>query len=52
MSEYFTKLKSLRANLKVGLDLCNYATKADLKNTAGIDTTDFANKNWLDSLKS
>ena len=32
MSEYFPKPKSLAANVKVELDLFNYATKADLKN--------------------
>ena len=31
MSEYFLKLKSTGANVKVELDLSNYATKADLK---------------------
>ena len=30
LSEYFPKPKSLGANIKVGLDLSNYATKADL----------------------
>ena len=28
--------------MKVGLDLSNYATKADLKNAAGVDRSDFA----------
>ena len=27
--------------MKVGLDLSNYATKADLKNATGVDTSDF-----------
>ena len=35
MSEYFPKLKSLGANVKVELDLSNYRTKADLKNATG-----------------
>ena len=39
MSEYFPKPKSLRANVKVELDLSNYATKADLKNATGVDTS-------------
>ena len=34
MSEYFPEPKSLGANVKVELDLSNYATKADLKNAA------------------
>ena len=45
MSEYFSKPKSLGANVKVQLDLSNYATKADLKNATGVDTPDFAKKN-------
>ena len=32
MSEYFPKPKPLRRNVKVELDLSNYATKVDLKN--------------------
>ena len=44
MSEYFPKPKSLGENLKVELDLSNYATKADLKNATGVDTSDFAKK--------
>ena len=35
MSEYFPKPKSLGANMKVELDLSNYATKADFKNATG-----------------
>ena len=37
MSQYFPKLNSLGANVKVELDLSNYATKADLKNVTGVD---------------
>ena len=44
MREYFPKSKSLGANVKVELDLSNYATKTDLKNTAGVDTSSFAKK--------
>ena len=36
MSEYFPKPKSLGGRVKVELDLSNYATKADLKNTTGL----------------
>ena len=32
------KPKSWRANVKVELDLSNYATKADLKNATSVDT--------------
>ena len=52
MSEYFPKTKSLGPNVKVELDLSNYATKADLKNTLGVDTSGFARKTDLANLKS
>ena len=52
MSEYFPKLQSLGANVKVKLDLSDYATKADLKNAMGVDTSDFSNKTDLANLKS
>ena len=39
MSQCFPNLKSLEANVKVELDLPNYATKADLKNATGVDTS-------------
>ena len=35
---------SLGANVKVELDLFNYATNTDLKNATGTDTSDFAKK--------
>ena len=31
--------------MKVKLHLSNYATKSDLKNAAGVDTSQFAQKN-------
>ena len=52
MSEYFPRPKSLEANVKVQLDLSNYATKADLKNAAGVDTLDSAKETDLANLKS
>ena len=42
MSQYFPEPKSLGGIVKVELDLSNYATKADLKNVAGVDTSKFA----------
>ena len=39
-------------NVKVELDLSNYATKAVLKNATGVDTFEFAKKVDLASLKS
>ena len=38
--------------MKVELDLSNYATKSDLKNAAGVDTSTFAKKVDLARLKS
>ena len=52
MIEYFPKPNSLGANVKVELDLSNYATKIDLKNAAGVDTSDFVKKTDLANLKS
>ena len=45
MSEYFPKPKSLGAKVKDEFDLSNYATKSDLKNTTGVDTSSLAKKN-------
>ena len=52
MSEFFPEPKSLGGKVKVELDLSNYATKTDLKNATGIDTSSFAKKVDLASLKS
>ena len=52
MREYFPKPKSLEVNEKFELDLSNYATKADFKNATGVDTSSFAKKVDLASLKS
>ena len=52
MSEYFPEPKSSGGKVKVELDLSNYATKADLKNATGVDTSSFAKKTDLANLKS
>ena len=52
MSEYFPEPKSLGERVIVELDLSNYATKADLKTTTGVDTSKFAKKADLANLKS
>ena len=52
MGEYVPRRESLGGKVKVGLDLCDYATKADLKNAKGVDTSDFVKKVDLVSLKS
>ena len=38
MSKYFPEPKSSARRVKVELDLPNYAAKADLKNSTGVDT--------------
>ena len=51
--QYFLKpYKRCSRNLKVELDLHNYATKADLKGATGVDTSNLAGKSYLDSLKA
>ena len=52
MSECFPEPKSSGGRVKVELDLSNYATRADLKNAAGVDISKFAKKVDLASLKS
>ena len=52
MSEYFLKRKFLRANVKVQLNLSNYAAKSDLRNARDVDTLYFAKKTDLADLKS
>ena len=52
MSEYIPKPKPLGANVKVVLDLSNYATKTDFKNATGVDTLSFAKELDLADLKS
>ena len=49
--EYFLKPKSLVANVKVELDLSNYATKADLENLTRFDTSEFGNRTDLANLR-
>ena len=51
-SNYFPKPKSLGGNVKVELDLTNFATKADLKDEAGVDTLDFLKETDFANLKS
>ena len=52
MSEYFPEQKPLAGKVNNELDLSNYATKADFKNATGVDTSKFAKKVDLASLKS
>ena len=53
MSKYFPKsFKSFGRNINVKVDLSNYATKTDLRNVTHIDTSSFALKTNLASLKT
>ena len=44
MSKYFHEPKSSGGTVRVDLDFSNYATKMDIKNTAGVDTSKFSKK--------
>ena len=53
MSQYFPKsFRGFGRNIGVKVDLSNYATKTDLKNVTHIDTSSFALKLDLPSLKT
>ena len=53
MSQYFPKpFRSFGGNINVKVDLSNYATKTDLKNITHTDTSSFALKTNLTSLKT
>ena len=53
MSRFLPKpFRSFGRNTKVKVDLSNYATKADIKNISHVDTSCFALKTNLESLKT
>ena len=53
MSKYFPKPhRSYGGNIEVEVDLSIYATKADIKNITHIDTSNFASKANLASIKT
>ena len=52
MSQYYPPCKSSSNNIKVELDLTNYATKNDLKNITHVDVSTYASKTNLAALKS
>ena len=52
MSQYYPPYKSSSNNIKVELDLTNYATKTDLNNITHVDTSSFASKTNLAALKT
>ena len=49
---YYPPYKSSSNNIKVKLDLTNYATKTDLKNITYVDVSSFAGKTNLAALKT
>ena len=53
MSKYYPKpYRSFGGNIKVKVDLSNYATKTDIKNISHVDTSSFALKTNLSNLKA
>ena len=53
MSQYFPKpLRSFGGNINLKVDPSHYATKTDLKNVTHVDTSSFALKTNLASLKT
>ena len=52
MSTYYPPYKSSSNNIKVELDLANYATKDDVKNITHVDVSSFASKTNLAALKT
>ena len=52
MATYYPPYKSSSNNVKVELDLTNYATKTDLKNITHVDVSSYASKTNLAALKT
>ena len=52
MTTYYPPYKSASNNIKVELDLTNYATKTDLKNITQTDVSSFASKTNFAALKT
>ena len=53
MSKYFPEsFRSFGRNINVKVDLSNYATKTDIKNISHVDTSSFALKTNLATLKT
>ena len=49
---YYPPYRSSSNNIKVKLDLSNYATKDDVKNITHVDVSSFASKTNLAALKT
>ena len=52
MTQYYPPYRSSSNNIKVKLDLVNYATKTDLKNITHVDVSSFTSKTNLAALKT
>ena len=52
MSTYYPPYKSSSQNIKLELDLANYATKDDVKNITHVDVSSFASRTNLAALKT
>ena len=52
MSNYFPPYNNSSKNIKVELDLSNYATKDDVKNIIHVDVSSYASKTNLAALKT
>ena len=52
MSKYFPPYNNSSGNIKVELDLSNYATKKYIKDVTHIDVSGFASKTNLAALKT
>ena len=52
MSQYFPTPSSHKENIKIEIDLSNYATKKDINNITHVDTSNFALKTKLSTLKT
>ena len=53
MSQYFLKTyEAFSGDINVKVDLSNYATKSDIKNISHVNTSSFALKTNLASLKT
>ena len=52
MSQYFPPYEGSGKEIKIKLDLTNYATKQDIKDITHIDTSSFASKTNLAALKT
>ena len=52
MTQYYPPYRNSSNNIKLNLDLVNYATKTDLKNITHVDVSSFASKTNLAALKT